>query len=217
MCPGRGWAHDTEKSGGRYPGPNFGTEENFLISPSPKLFAWPGKRRPKLAPQNGKCGSWSPGWPGPQAHDTGAVAVGCPGNFAQGYTGTWVQGKVAWLCRYMLSVCVPVGLDQVSGYTVTSQGPKNGELRGWGRGTERKAPRNSPNFRSHSSGAGNRGDQGVSLPEPAKSRSKTKRQEAPRLGEGSGAGPSSPGQNTASPFSQSLGPPIASVPPLPSS
>lgn len=47
----------------------------------------------------------------------------------------------------------------------------------------------------------------MSLPEPAKSRSKTKRQEAPRLGEGSRAGPSSPGQNTASLFSQGLGPP----------
>lgn len=46
-------------------------------------------------------------------------------------------------------------------------------------------------------GAGDRGEQGVPLPEPAKSRSKTLLQEAPGLGEGTDtqlrAGPSSPG------------------------
>lgn len=51
----------------------------------------------------------------------------------------------------------------------------------------------------------------MSLPEPAKSRSRTKWQEAPALGEGTDtqnrASPSSPGQNTASPFPQGLGPP----------
>lgn len=59
------------------------------------------------------------------------------------------------------------------------------------------------------------------LPEPEESRSRTKRQEAPGLGEGTytqrRAGPSSPGQNTASPFPQGLGPRIASVPPPPCS
>lgn len=113
-------------------GPAFGTtEEKFLVSPSPQIVCLPRKEEAYTGPQNGKCGSWSPGWPGPQAHDIRLQLWVGPRD-AQGHG---FRAKVARLPKYM-QVFVSAGLDQVSGYS----GPKEWGTPGLGkRGREKSS------------------------------------------------------------------------------
>lgn len=83
------------------------------------------------------------------------------GDSAQGYVGTWVQGKVAWLRRYMCLCHYRTGSSfWIHGHL---SGPKEWGTPRLGNRDRKKGSEKLPNFRSHSSGAGNRGDQGVSL------------------------------------------------------
>lgn len=149
LCPGRGWTRDTERAGGSYSGLSFGTQRKSFSS------SHPPNRLP--APERGGL-SWPPerevwklasGVVRPTGTRHWAAAVGRSRDSGHGHIGTWVQIIVAWL-RWCTQVAMSPK-DWIKFLDTPSQGPKNGELPGWGRGAERKAPRNSPNFRSPSS------------------------------------------------------------------
>lgn len=101
LCPGRGWTHDTEKSRRELPRAQLRDRGKVSHLPIP-LNSLPGPERGGLSwPPEREVWKLVSGVARPTGIRHWTAAVGRSGDSAQGYIGTWVQGRVAWLRRYI--------------------------------------------------------------------------------------------------------------------